>query len=143
MHRILGLFLTLFLTCQFAATQAHNVPRGITTPVRDDDTIQLKGNVHPKARAANEIGPMDFSRKLDRMVLVLGMRPGAQADLDKLIQQQHDPSSPLFHKWITPEQFGARFGIADDDLATVTQWLASHGFGTGDLRRLRARLLAS
>jgi subtilase family serine protease len=133
MHRILGLFLTLFLTCQFAVTQVRSVPRGITTPVRDDDTIQLRGNVHPKARAINEIGPMDFGKKLDKMVLVLGLRPGAQADLDNLIQQQHDPSSPLFHKWITPEQFGTRFGIGDDDLATVTQWLTSHGFTVDEI----------
>jgi len=37
-------------------------------------------------------------------------------------------SSPLFHQWLTPEQFGQQFGPADSDLQAVTDWLRSQGF---------------
>jgi subtilase family serine protease len=42
--------------------------------------------------------------------------------------EQLDESSPNFHKWLTPEQFGRQFGPSDQDIQTVTSWLGSHGF---------------
>jgi len=45
-----------------------------------------------------------------------------------LIAAQQDPDSPLYHKWLTPEEFGARFGLADSDIATVQSWLEQQGF---------------
>ena len=38
------------------------------------------------------------------------------------------PSSPSYHQWLTPEQFGARFGLSSSDLAKVSAWLTSQGF---------------
>src|SRR5262249_114656 len=32
-----------------------------------------------------------------------------------------------YHKWLTPDGFGAQFGPADQDLQVVTGWLRSHG----------------
>ena len=32
------------------------------------------------------------------------------------------------YKWLTPQQLGARFGLAAADLNTVQGWLESHGF---------------
>src|SRR5262249_30509743 len=48
--------------------------------------------------------------------------------LEKLMGEQLDLSSPHYHKWLTPEQFGKQFGPSDEDLRTITAWLASHGF---------------
>jgi subtilase family serine protease len=127
MHRTLRLFTSLLLAVPFLTAQS-NQPRSIQGPVRDDDTVELRGNVHPKARAQFERGPADISRRMDKMVLVLGVRPDAQADLNTLLAQQHDPKSALYHQWLTPEQFGTRFGIGDDDLAAITTWLTNHGF---------------
>ena len=38
---------------------------------------------------------------------------------------------------MTPEQFGARFGLRDADLALVTDWLQSHGFAIDEVARGR------
>jgi subtilase family serine protease len=51
-----------------------------------------------------------------------------QADLDALTAAQQNPSSPQFHQWLTPAQFGARFGVADADIAKTEAWLQSEGF---------------
>src|SRR5207253_1009593 len=42
--------------------------------------------------------------------------------------EQMSKESPNYHRWLTPQQFGAQFGPADADLQAVTGWLSSHGF---------------
>ena len=56
------------------------------------------------------------------------MTPAQQADLTQLLSDQLNPSSPSYHQWLTPEQFGARFGLSSSDLAKVSSWLTSQGF---------------
>ncbi|HEV2721463.1 MAG TPA: protease pro-enzyme activation domain-containing protein, partial [Thermoanaerobaculia bacterium] len=96
--------------------------------VDDNDTVVLYGNTHPLANPQNDRGPADNNMKLERMILVLKPRAGAKDSVDRLLAQLHDPSSPQYHQWLTPAEFGARFGIADDDLAEVQAWLTRGGF---------------
>lgn len=76
---------------------------------------------------ATPLGAVDGSA--DMVALTLTMKPSAaqDAELDQLLADQQNPASPLFHKWLTPEQFGARFGVSDGDLAVVKSWLESQG----------------
>src|SRR5438046_3927815 len=62
------------------------------------------------------------------MILILNPRTQTEDTPDQFIAQLHDPNSPLYQQWLTPEQFGKRFGISDDDLADVTAWLQRRGF---------------
>lgn len=48
--------------------------------------------------------------------------------MKQYLDDLQNPASPSFHKWLTPEQFGASFGISDDDLASVTSWVQAKGF---------------
>jgi subtilase family serine protease len=61
--------------------------------------------------------------------LYLQLRRSSEQEqaLAQFIDQLHDPSSPNFHKWITPLEFEQRFGLADQDLRTIAGWLRSHG----------------
>ena len=45
------------------------------------------------------------------------------AGLEALLKAQHDPASPSFHHWITPQQFSERFG---PDAATVGRVASSY-----------------
>src|ERR1700674_4923142 len=49
-------------------------------------------------------------------------------ELAKLLADQQDPSSPQYHRWLTPDAFTGRFGPTAADLARVTQWLKKKGF---------------
>jgi subtilase family serine protease len=40
----------------------------------------------------------------------------------------HRQNSPEFHRWLTPQQVGERFGLAQQDRETIQRWLESHGF---------------
>ncbi len=103
----------------------------------DESNRVPSGNVHPLASAQADAGPADLNLSMERMILSLKLRPRAQARLDKLIAAQHDPKSPLYHHWLTPEQFGAQFGLSDDDLASVTSWLTGHGFRIDEVAKGR------
>ncbi len=40
---------------------------------------------------------------------------------------RHDPASPNYHQWLTPDEIGERFGLSDNDIAAITGWLQSQG----------------
>ncbi|HTQ79370.1 MAG TPA: protease pro-enzyme activation domain-containing protein, partial [Thermoanaerobaculia bacterium] len=105
--------------------------------INERDRVVLRNNVHPFARREFELRRSDPELPMERMILALHLRPGGQAKLEQLITAQHNPSSPLFHKWLTPEQFGARFGLEDEDLAAVTHWLTGHGFAIDEVAKGR------
>jgi subtilase family serine protease len=62
------------------------------------------------------------------MLLVLKRSPELEASLVALLDEQQDKSSPNYHAWLTPEQFGQQFGPADADLQAITSWLQLQGF---------------
>ena len=96
--------------------------------VDPSDTIMLRGNVPPLARPEFDIGPASAFLPMDHLILALKLSPEKKAELDRLLAAQQDPSSPEFHRWLTPEEFGTRFGPSDGVLAATTAWLRSEGF---------------
>src|SRR5882672_9683205 len=110
------------------AAQTAAIPARITQAIDETQLVRLHGNVHPLARPEFDQGAAPPSLPMERMLLILKRSPEQEAALDQLMTEQHDKSSPNFHKWLTPEQFGSQFGPADADIQTVTSWLESHGF---------------
>src|SRR6266478_4747571 len=111
-----------------ATSQAPAIPARITQPIDETQLVRLRGNVHPLARPEFDQGVAPPNLPMQRMLLMLKRSPEQDAALDQLMAEQHDKSSPNFHKWLTPEQFGAQFGPADADIQTVATWLQSHAF---------------
>ena len=97
-------------------------------PIDESRSVTLDGNVHPLARAEFDQGAVNPGARLDRMLLLLKPSTEQQAALDELVAAQQNPHSPLYHRWLTPAEFGARFGVGDAALAQATVWLAAHGF---------------
>jgi hypothetical protein len=65
---------------------------------------------------------------MERMILVLKRSPAAQAALERCLEGLQAPASPDFHQWLSPAQFGTRFGASPAALDQVTAWLGSAGF---------------
>jgi len=123
------LFVAAFLSFSFAVfAQNSSAPPRITVAVNESQLTTLRGNTHPYARAEYDRGAAPDSLPMARMLLVLKRSPAQEAALDALLDQQQDSSSPNYHAWLTPQQFGQEFGAADADIQTITQWLESHGF---------------
>ena len=120
----LWVFLFL-LNTRMAFGQAS--PR-LLEPVDNANRITLKGNVHPLARAEFDHGAAPPDLSLDRMLLVLKRSQEQEAELRKLLDEQQDKTSPRYRKWLTPEQFGQQFGLAESDLQKISAWLQVQGF---------------
>ncbi|MGA9632293.1 MAG: Ig-like domain repeat protein [Candidatus Acidiferrales bacterium] len=113
----------------FAAfAQTSNIQPRITAAVNESQLTTLRGNTHPYAQGRFDRGAAPDSLPMARMMLVLKRSAAQEAALDTLLDQQQDSSSPNYHAWLTPQQFGQEFGPADADIQTIVQWLASHGF---------------
>lgn len=118
----------LVLAAPALPAQTPRVPAHITAAINDANRVTLRGNVHPYARPQFDQGLAADSQPLEHMLLVLQRSAQQEAALATLLAQQQDPSSPQFHKWLTPAQFGQQFGPADADITATTDWLASQGF---------------
>src|SRR5579862_679722 len=121
--RFSNLLLLLFASNLCFAAQADR----IATPVSTNQTIALQGNMHGLAKAEFDQGRADGGRVLRSVSLVLKPSAAQQAALQTLLAQQQNPSSPNYHKWLTPAQFAARFGLSQNDLDKITSWLQSQG----------------
>jgi len=106
-------------------------------PREDEPRVVFADNVSPLTAVARDAGPADPDLPMRRMILVLARRPGADAELEALLEAQHDPASPSYHLWLTPEEFGARFGVADAELDRVVSWLQENGFTIDEIARGR------
>ena len=103
-------------------------PALITQPIEESKLTMLRGNTYPLALAKYDRGAAPASLPMQRMLLVLKRSPELEASLVALLDQQQDKSSPNYHAWLTPEQFGQQFGPADADIQAITSWLQLQGF---------------
>ncbi len=90
-------------------------------------TVCAGETVHPLAQARFDRGPLDSAMTFGYVTLMLQPTDAQQAALDRLLQEQQDRSSPNYHRWLTPEQFGERFGATAGDYAGLASWLESQG----------------
>jgi len=122
------LLIALALICSVNARgQGTRVPARVSEAVDVEKLATLRGNTHPLARPEFDRGLAPDSLHMERMLLVLQRSPEQEAALQQLLVEQQTLSSPNFHKWLTPQEFGQRFGPADADIQAVTDWLALQG----------------
>ena len=100
----------------------------IVQPINPSRLVTLRGNTPRFARPENDRGPAPDGLLLNRMLLVLKRPAGQETALRKLLVEQQVKSSPNYHQWLTPAQFGEQFGPADADIRTIREWLGSQGF---------------
>src|SRR5436190_15966886 len=107
--------------------QARQPQRRITESVDDRKPARLPNSTHSRIRRALDEGRVAADLPLDRAILSLKSSPEQQADLERFLAEQQDPSSPHYHEWLTPQQFGERFGASAEDIGVIVKWLESHG----------------
>ena len=100
----------------------------ITSRVDENTLVTLRGNTRAEAIAANDRGRLDDATRIEHMFLLLQRAPEREEALVTMIDQLHDRKSVNFHHWLTPEQFGANYGVGDADIKVIQSWMESHGF---------------
>ena len=104
------------------------VQNRIAASANNSSPVAIAGSVHPYVRTSTDLGATAGNTRLEGMSIRFNMTSGQEAALDQLLADQQNPSSPRYHQWLTPTQFGAQFGMSSTDLAKVSSWLTSQGF---------------
>lgn len=110
---------------------------GRASEIRESDRVVLSRSVPEVISPQLEIGPVESDLPMERMILSLKLRPGGREALERFLRDQHDPASLSYGQAVTPEDFGRRFGMSDEDLDAVTGWLGQHGFVVENVARSR------
>jgi subtilase family serine protease len=116
---------------------AQSVAPRITSDTNYSEQATIQGSLHPMAQAQFDDGRMPAETRLNGVSIFFGRSAEQEADLQELIAAQQDPASPLYHQWLNPDQFAARFGMADSDLDKVKSWLEQQGFSIDSVARSR------
>jgi hypothetical protein len=98
-----SLLVSLAMTVSFGQNAANVFLKKSTFVERADPSFEMKS--------------MLFAFKLQN-----------EQELKQLLEDQQDPNSPQYHQWITPEEFGRRFGAPEEKYQAVVDWLRHEGF---------------
>ena len=88
------------------------------------------GLVPKEVATSAYLGAMDSS---EQVKLMISFDTRNQEELNKLLADLYDPSSPEFHNWLTAKLFGKRFGRSKQEFQMAADWLASRGLSV-DIR---------
>jgi subtilase family serine protease len=141
MGRVLKCLLVLmvgsWLPVLFAQTKAQD---RLLQAVDSGESVAIHGSAHPRAQAQFDQGQLNGNTILPGVTLIFKPSAAQQSALEKLLNDQQQPSSLLYHKWLTPEQYADRFGLTKNDVAKVTSWLESQGFTVDRVARSRTQV---
>jgi len=115
----------------------------IVGEIEQDSMHILRGDRHRMARPEFDAGAVAGDFPMEKMVLVLRPSEEQQTALEALIAAQHDPASPQFQQWLTPEQYAEHFGVSENDLARLTSWLEGKGFSIDSVDSARRSVVFS
>ncbi len=100
----LAMFAAVVSTAAVAVTIPNSVPRYVAT--------------------AQNLGAENPARMIN---ITVNLALHNRALRDALLQQLYDRNSPLYQKWLTPQQYADRFGPTTQEAARVQEFLKSQG----------------
>ncbi len=118
------------------AGQVEPAPR-IHAEINDNETYRLTGNTKPMLGRAQDQGEVSSALDLPRITMHLAMTWQQREDLQQLLRQQQKRGTAQFHKFLTPEEYGSRFGANPQDVAKIGAWLEKKGFSNIEFARSR------
>jgi hypothetical protein len=74
-----------------------------------------------------KLSPLGRLAATNQLRLAIGLPLHDTQGLDEFLAQLYDPASPNFHKYLTPDEFTARFGPTEQDYEAVKQFARANG----------------
>jgi subtilase family serine protease len=106
-------------------------PDRIAGAINSSKMVPLPSQIQHRAKPQYDLGRVEPSFQLNNVKLGIVASPSQVKALKQLLQEQQDPKSPNFHKWLTPQQYADRFGLSHNDVQKTTAWLKSQGLTVG------------
>jgi subtilase family serine protease len=139
----LALSLGIVSSLTGAGSAVAQGPQARIAAIDSSSRATLVGSRPAAARTATDTGRMSAAAKLEGVTVVFSRSQAQEAALQALLVAQQTPGSPQYHQWLTPDQFGAQFGMADADIAKVEGWLQQQGLSVTGVSRSRNRITFS
>ena len=113
-----------FELCAQDTLQARSL---VTKVIDTSQQEELAGTLNPLASPQVDHGAINTAQPIGRVLLLLNRPAERTAALEAFLANVQTSGGTEFHHWLTPEEFGQRFGPSDTDVAAVTSWLQSQG----------------
>ena len=104
---------------------------------RSADIVEVKSDLPPALAKSSLTAPTASNQPID-VVIVLGLRDESGAD--HYAQHVSTPGDALYGQYLTPEQFGDRFGPAQADYQALRQWAEKTGLTVNEVSLSRTTL---
>src|ERR1019366_7794069 len=124
----------LYLVCASGLIfSAHAQQAALSAPggVDESHLTTLRATVHPLARAEYDQGPVADDFQVSRSLLMTARPADPEQSLQAFLRDVQASGSAVYRQWVTPDEFGARYGTADEDTQVIANWLQSHGLSVG------------
>jgi fibronectin type 3 domain-containing protein len=127
-------------TCFLVLSMGSASSRATAAVSTGADLVAMPGHIQRLARPQNDAGEAPASLHMSGLELVYAKTPAQEAALTQLLADQQNPKSANYHHWLTPTEYGARFGASDSVVQSLSSWLKSNGFQVGDVPAGRGHL---
>jgi hypothetical protein len=138
-----GIVGAMCLAVSVACAQTAMSQTRIVNTIKNEERVAVRGTTSSLLAKSVDTGRMAGGQNLGRMLLLLAPTAEQEQAAEELITALHDPSLPSYHKWLTPTEFGQRFGVADSDAAQVQQWLQGQGLTVHEVSQSRRFIVFS
>jgi subtilase family serine protease len=110
----------------------------ITGAIDERSRAIVQGHLHPMAQSQLDQGRLNPRSELNRVTMMFKRTEAQQVALQSLLEEQQDPSSTNYHRWLSPEEFGDRFGLSAADVDRIAGWLRAQGLIINESARSRS-----
>ncbi len=86
--------------------------------------VPVAGMVVPTAAKAAVLNTTNTSQQIE---ISVALKPTSEAAFQAYVDEQSDPTSPLYKHWLTPEEVGQKFGASPKEVLGVVKFLQSNG----------------
>jgi hypothetical protein len=124
---IASLVLSVMLAGPWQVLRAQRAAR-LPTRIDTRNRTVLRGSRNPRIVGLVSDGPVEDSVRVSGITLRFKPTLDQTIELERLLEDQQNPESPLYHQWLSPEQYAERFGLGTADFEKVVEWIASEGF---------------
>jgi subtilase family serine protease len=100
-------------------------------------SVTIDSDISPMVPTSEVLAHVDLSTPINS-VFVLPLRDPIAAENYAI--RVNTPGDPLYQQFLTPEQFGAKFGPSETDHDAVLTWAKSNGLQLGELSRSKTTL---
>ncbi len=127
-----------------AASSESGVARNVVTdPVDASRATAITESKTAWFTQAADIGAAPDDLVMRGLSVFLQRPAEREQSLQQRLAQIQDPQSSEYHRWLSPTEFGNRFGNSDHDIRSISDWLAASGLHVDSIANGRSQIFFS